>query len=97
VAIYTVTYTDGSAERHVMKNGEDFTTAAALHGPSRIEPYAANSPRALRFRHEIAWEHYVVNARYIPTDPTRTVRALIMENAGNGYLPLFYGLTVEKA
>ena len=97
VAVYTVTYTDGSADRHVMKNGEDFTTATGLHGPSRIEPYAENSHRVLRFRHEMAWEHYVVNARYIPTDPEKTVRALIMENAENGYLPLFYGLTVEKA
>ena len=97
VATYTVEYTDGSTDVHVMKNGEDFTTATGLHGPSRIEPYAANSHRALRFRHEMAWEHYVVNARYIPTDPAKTVRSLVMQNSGNGYLPLFYGLTAEKA
>ena len=97
VATYTVTYTDGSTEAHVMKNGEDFTTATGLHGPSRIEPYAANSPRVMRFRHEMAWEHYVVNARYLPTDPNKTVAFLTMQNAGNGYWPLFYGLTAEKA
>ena len=95
VVEYAVTYTDGSVERHMMKNGEDITTAAALHGPSRIEPYAENAPRLARFRHRIAWEHYVMNARYIPTDPTKTVKALVLKNAGNGYLPLFYGLTAE--
>ncbi|MBQ9098044.1 MAG: hypothetical protein IJY50_01280 [Clostridia bacterium] len=94
---YTVEYTDGSTDRFMMKNGEDVTTATGLHGPSRIEPYAANSPRAMRFRHQMAWEHYVVNARYLAADPTKTVRALVLRNAGNGYLPLFYGLTVEKA
>lgn len=97
VATYTVTYTDGSTESHIMKNGEDFTTATGLHGPSRIEPYAANSPRAMRFRHETAWEHYVVNARYIPVDPQKNVAFITMQNAGNGYLPLFYGLTAEMA
>ena len=97
VATYTVEYTDGSCDTHEMKNGEDFTTATGLHGPSRIEPYAENSPRVLRFRHEMAWEHYVVNARFIPTDPEKTVAFLTMQNAGNGYWPLFYGLTAEKA
>ena len=95
VASYTVEYTDGSAELHLMKNGEDFTTATGLHGPSRIEPHAENAPRVMRFRHEMAWEHYVVNARYLPTDPTKTVKALVLKNADNGYLPLFYGLTAE--
>ena len=95
VVEYAVTYTDGTVEHHMMKNGEDVTTAAALHGPSRIEPYAENAPRLARFRHQIAWEHYVMNARYIPTDPTKTVKALVLKNAGNGYLPLFYGLTAE--
>ena len=74
-----------------------FTTATGLHGPSRIEPYAENSHRVLRFRHEMAWEHYVVNARYIPTDPEKAIKALVLQNSGNGYLPLFYGLTAEKA
>lgn len=97
VAEYTVEYTDGTSDTHVMKNGEDFTTAAALHGPSRIEPYAENALRLARFHHEFAWEHYVVNARYIATDPAKTVKALSLKNAGNGYLPLFYGLTAEKA
>ena len=97
VATYTVEYTDGSCDTHEMKNGEDFTTATGLHGPSRIEPYAESSPRVLRFRHEMAWEHYVANARYIPTDPTKTVAVLKLTNSGNGYLPLFSGLTAEKA
>lgn len=97
VATYTVVYTDGTKDNHVMKNGLDFTTATGLHGPSRIQPMAANSPRALRFRYEMAWEHYVVNVRRIETDPAKTVKALVLQNAGNGYLPLFYGLTAEKA
>lgn len=97
VAEYVVEYTDGSTEAHMMKNGEDFTTATALHGPSRIEPYAENAPRVARFRYEMAWEHYVINARYISTDPQKAVKSLTLKNVGNGYLPLFYGLTAEKA
>ena len=95
VAEYIVTYTDGSCDTHVMKNGEDFTTATALHGPSRIQPYAANAPRVCRYHHEIAWEHYVINARRIPTDPQKTVATLTLRNLQTGYLPLLYGLTAE--
>lgn len=91
----TVCYTDGTSERATMKNGLDVTTAAGLYGPSRIDPVAANSPRACRFSYQYDWEHYVVNVRRLPLDPAKTVEKLRFTRANDGYQPLLYGVTLQ--
>lgn len=92
----TVCYTDGTFERVTMKNGFDVTTAAGLYGPSRINPVAANSPRACRFSYQYDWEHYVVNVRRLPLDQSKTVAKLRFDNTGAGYQPLLYGITIKQ-
>ncbi|MBO5269625.1 MAG: hypothetical protein J6B77_02485, partial [Clostridia bacterium] len=93
---YTVYYTDGTSETHTVRNGYEVTTATAQHGPSRIEPYAANSLRVFRYNYRFDWEHYVVNLGIIPVDPAKTVASLTMREAGNGYNLLVYGVSLKK-
>ena len=95
-AEYIVTYTDGTTEVHPMRNGLEITTATAQYGPSRINPVAANCPRALYWHYDFDWEHYIANHCVLPTDPAKTVASLTLRDAGNGYHVLFYGLTVEE-
>ena len=96
VADYTVKYTDGSVDTFTARNGYEVTTATGQHGPSRIEPYAANSARAFRFSYRFDWEHYVVNVGKITVDPAKTVESLTVTEKGNGYNLLVYGVTVKK-
>lgn len=95
-AEYIVTYTDGTTEVHPMRNGLEITTATAQYGPSRINPVAANCPRALYWHYDFDWEHYIANHCVLPADRTKTVASLTLRDAGNGYHVLFYGLTVEE-
>lgn len=88
-------YADGSTETQMLQNGRDITTAAALYGPSRIDPRAAESRRVLYLVHDSDWERYVVNLHTLPADPGRVLRRLVLRNAGGGYLPLIYGVTAQ--
>lgn len=92
---YIVEYTDGTQDVHLMKNGFDVTTATAQHGPSRINPVSVSSPRVLRFSYDFDYEHYVINLKKIDVDEAKVVKCLKIKNCKNGYLPLFYGLTVK--
>lgn len=91
----TLEYADGTAEAVTLCNGSDFTTATALYGPSRIDPRAANSPRALYLEHDSDWERYVVNLRRLPADPARVLRRLVLRPSAGGWLPLLYGITAQ--
>ncbi len=91
----TLEYTDSTADTVVLRNGQDITTATALYGPSRIDPQAAESPRALYLLHDSDWERYVVNLRRLPADAARTLRRLILRPAPGGWLPLLYGITAQ--
>ncbi len=95
-AEYVITYTDGTTEVHPMRNGYEITTATAQYGPSRINPRAANCPRVLYWHYDYDWEHYIANHCMLPLDPAKTVDALTLRDAGNGYCVLVYGVTVEK-
>ena len=96
-AVYTVQYADGSEETHVMRNGYEITTATGQHGPSRIEPYAANSLRVFRFNYRFDWEHYVVNLGRIKADPEKEIKTITLREAGNGYNVLVYGISLKKS
>lgn len=93
VAVYTVRYADGGTQSFEMKNGMDVTTADGLYRRSRIEPTAANSPRALRFSYDKEWEQYVMNARRLNIDPEREVESVGFRGAA-GYMPLLYGVSL---
>ncbi len=88
-------YAGGSTQTLTLCNGRDITTAAALYGPSRIDPQAADSPRALYVIHHSDWERYVINLHALPTDAGRTLRTLVLRRTGEGYLPLVYGVTAR--
>lgn len=96
VADYTVRYTDGTEETLTARNGYEVTTATGQHGPSRIEPYAANSLRVFRFNYRFDWEHYVVNLGTVETDPTKVIESITVKEKGNGYNLLVYGMTLKK-
>jgi hypothetical protein len=89
-------YADGGCESLLLRNGADITTATALYGPSRIDPQAANSARALYLIHDSDFERYVVNLRRLPADPARLLRSLRLRPVGSGYLPLVYAVTVRR-
>ena len=91
----TLEYADGSAETLMLQNGRDITTAAALYGPSRIDPRAAQSPRALYLIHHSDWERYVVNLHTLSADAGRVLHRLVLRCAGEGYHPLVYGVTAQ--
>lgn len=95
-AEYIVEYVDGTTERHALRNGYEITTATALHGPSRINPIAANSPRAFAFHYQYDTEHYVVNLGCIETDPQKEIRNVTLAETGNGYRILVYGISIKK-
>ena len=95
-AEYVVSYTDGTEEVHVMRNGYEITTATGQHGPSRIEPYAANSLRVFRYNYRFDWEHYVVNLGEIETDPSKEICSVKLCEKGNGYNLLVYGVSMKK-
>jgi hypothetical protein len=90
-----VEYADGSTEVHPVRNGYEITTATGQHGPSRIEPYAANAPRVFRYHYRFDWEHYVINLGKIAVDPEREIKSLILREAGNGYSLLVYGVSAK--
>jgi hypothetical protein len=92
---YVVEYADGSTEVHPVRNGYEITIATGQHGPSRIEPYAANAPRVFRYHYRFDWEHYVINLGKIAVDPEREIKSLILREAGNGYSLLVYGVSAK--
>ena len=95
VATCTVRYADGSEDVTVLRNGIDVTTATAQHGPSRINPISARSPRVMQFHYHYDFEHYVVNLGKLTTDPHKEIRSLTISDAGNGYSLLLYGVTAK--
>lgn len=95
-AEFVVTYIDGSIETHIVRNGYELTTATGQYGPSRIEPYAANSPRVFRINYKFDWEHYVVNLGKIPTNPEKKIKSVTLREKGNGYRVLLYGVSLKK-
>lgn len=49
---YIVCYSDGNFQQRKLKNGDDITAAVGVFGPSRINPIAANAPRALKISYD---------------------------------------------
>lgn len=64
---YTVCYSDVTSQQRKLKNGEDITAAAGVFGPSRINPIAANAPRALKISYDYDFERYFVNLLRLDT------------------------------
>lgn len=96
VAEYSVEYADGSCAEYKMLNGEDITTATLLHGSSRINPVAANSPRVITFSYNRDWEQYIVNLRCIKTDKNKEIKNLRLRSLNKNYYPLLYGISIKK-
>ena len=95
-AVYTVEYTDGTKEEHIMRNGQEITTATRLYGSSRIDPLACRSPRAMEFGYDRNWELYVVNLHKIPVDREKTVKCITFRAADPTYDILLYGVTGKE-
>ena len=92
-ARYTVEYTDGTRDEHILKNGQDITTCSMLFASSRLNPVAADCPRVAEFVHDLDWEQYVINMKTLQTDSGKIIAALRVQT-GNPLL--IYGLTVES-
>lgn len=93
-AKYVVTYTDGTETVFPMRNGFEITTATAQYGPSRINPVSAKCPRVLYWHYDFDWEHYIANHCILPIDGKKKVLSLKLQDAGNDYDVLFYGITI---
>ncbi len=92
----TVCYADGTVEEHAIRNGYELTTACAWYGPSRINPVAANAPRALYVINDPDRERFVVNRICFPVTQAKTVELLHFEITNGDYNMLLYGITIQK-
>ena len=96
VSEYVVEYTDGTFAEYKLLNGDDITTATLLHGSSRINPIAANSPRVIAFSYNRDWEQYIVNIKCIKADKDKEIKNIRLRALDKKYYPLLYGITIKK-
>ena len=88
----TVTFADGREESFLLRNGEDFTTAFASLGSSRIDPQGKNTTRFAAFSYEKNLENFIINRLDLPLSEGKTVRRVTLTSLGRGYSLLFYGV-----
>ena len=91
-----VRYTDGTEDIHIFRNGFEITTACAWYGPSRINPVAANAPRALYFINDPDRERFIANRIALPLQAQKTVDTLHFEITAEKYNLLIYGITLQN-
>lgn len=92
---YTIEYTDGTTDEHILENGHHITTATTLHGSSRMNPVAAKSDRAIVFSYDKNWEQYIVNVGVLEADGNKTIKCIRFRRLDGKFLPLIYGISVE--
>lgn len=96
VAKYVFEYADGIKDERLLKNGVDFSSASMVADGSRMNPMAVNTFRVLTIIAEKNWERYQVCCERFQTDPTRVLKNITIELADVKYMPLIYGITVDR-
>lgn len=96
VAKYVFEYADGIKDERLLKNGVDFSSASMVADGSRMNPMAVNTFRVLTIIAEKNWERYQVCCERFQTDPTRVLKNITIELADAKYMPLIYGITVDR-
>lgn len=91
---YSIIYADGTVQKRYLRNGEDITTATGVFGPSRIDPIAANAPRALKFSYDYDREQYFINLLKIETESDSPITEIRVWTTGDDYCLLLYGITL---
>jgi len=91
---YTIKYADGTVQKQALRNGKDITTITGVFGPSRIDPVAANAPRAYSFAYDFDKEQYHINLLKIDTVSDAPVSEIRVWTTGEGYCLLLYGITL---
>lgn len=91
-----IRYADGTVDTHPIRNGYELTTACAWYGPSRINPVAANAPRALHYINDPDRERFVANRIEIPVNAEKKIASLHFEIVNESYNVLLYGVTLQN-
>ena len=91
-----VRYTDGTEDTHIFRNGFEITTACSWYGPSRINPVAANAPRALYFINDPDRERFVANRLALCVCKDKKIASLHFEALTEQYNLLLYGITLQS-
>jgi hypothetical protein len=86
-------YCDGSRDITQLRNGYEITTTCAWYGPSRINPVASESPRAVKFINDMDREHYVANLYSLSVDSSKKTEKITLRVTAEGYNLLIYGIT----
>ncbi len=92
VAKLTVKFTDGTTEEHILKNGEDVTTAFMSIGSSRINPVSENATRFATFSYEKNFENYCINRLDIKLAKHAEIDSVELSAPADGYTLLVYGI-----
>jgi len=95
VGEYIIRYADGTEDTFPLRNGYEITTAHGIFGPSRLNPVAANAPRALTFEYDRDCESYTINMMSLPLQE-KEVESLTLQVSGEKFALLFYAVTLEK-